>query len=187
LRLAAWSCLAASPVSGQEAGSVLGRVVAAETGQPLPNARIELVDQPGATLSADDGRFILVGVPPGDRTLRISLIGYRSLTVDGVFVRAGRGTRVDPQLVPEALELPGVTAEVDRIRLIEPEISATHEVVLGRELRELPADNVAEVVELAPGVSDGHFRGGRVGQEVYVIDGLEFKNQLEASSSTATR
>jgi hypothetical protein len=183
LRLAAWSCLAASPVSGQEAGSVLGRVVAAETGQPLPNARIELVDQPGATLSADDGRFILVGVPPGDRTLRISLIGYRSLTVDGVFVRAGRGTRVDPQLVPEALELPGVTAEVDRIRLIEPEISATHEVVLGRELRELPADNVAEVVELAPGVSDGHFRGGRVGQEVYVIDGLEFKNQLEASSS----
>ncbi len=183
LRLGIWSCLAPSSVLAQEAGSILGRVVGSETGEPLANVRIELVGPPGATLSGEDGRFILVGVPAGDRTVRISLIGYRSLTVDGVFVRAGRSVRLDPELAPEALELPGVTAEVDRIRLIEPEISATHEVVLGRELRELPADNVAEVVELAPGVSDGHFRGGRVGQEVYVIDGLEFKNQLEASSS----
>ncbi len=39
-----------------------------------------------------------------------------------------------------------------------------------------------QVVELTPGVSGGHFRGGRVGQEVYVVDGLEVKNQLEASA-----
>jgi hypothetical protein len=103
--------------------------------------------------------------------------------VEGVFIRAGRPTRLDTELLPQAVELEGITAEIDRIRLIEPEISATHEVVLGREIRALPVDNVSEVVELVPGVSDGHFRGGRIGQEVYVLDGLEFKNQLEASST----
>src|SRR5690606_4259983 len=32
------------------------------------------------------------------------------------------------------------------------------------------------------GVSNGHFRGGRVGQESYVVDGIEVRNQLEGST-----
>src|SRR5690606_10494468 len=43
-------------------------------------------------------------------------------------------------------------------------------------------DLLRQVIELTPGVSGGHFRGGRVGQEVYVVDGMELKNQLEAST-----
>lgn len=171
--------------AAQESGSILGRITAADSGDPLEGASIELVDYPGRTISAADGRFILVGVPPGDRSVRITLLGYREVVLEGVFVRAGRPTRIDPVLDPQAVEVEGVTAEAERIRLVEPEISATHEVVLGRELRELPVDAVEEVIELAPGVSEGHFRGGRIGQEVYVVDGLEVKNQLDASSSGA--
>ena len=45
----------------------------------------------------------------------------------------------------------------------------------------MPVDKVEDVLELTTGVSCGHFRGGRIGQEVYVVDGIELKNQLEAS------
>ncbi len=74
-----------------------------------------------------------------------------------------------------------MAVEVEREGLIEPDVIVSHQVVLGQEIRELPVDNVEEIVELTTGVTDGHFRGGRVGQENYRIDGLELKNQLESA------
>jgi len=55
--------------------------------------------------------------------------------------------------------------------------------VLGRTLLELPIDNTEQVIELATGVTEGHFRGGRIGQETYRIDGLEVKDQFSASGT----
>ncbi|NNK48217.1 MAG: TonB-dependent receptor plug domain-containing protein, partial [Gemmatimonadetes bacterium] len=63
-----------------------------------------------------------------------------------------------------------------------PEVSATRQIVPGQALRELPVTTVEEAVELTTGVSDGHFRGGRVGQETYLVDGMAIKNQVEAAT-----
>ncbi len=168
--------------TAQNAGSILGRVVDASTGQVLRDALFIVEGTELRTTSAADGRFILVAVPFGDRAVTVSLLGYTTTTVEGVRVRPGRPARVLVELEPEALELDEIRVEVERVRLVEPEVSATHELIQARELRELPIDEVSQAIELAPGVSDGHFRGGRIGQETYVVDGLEFKNQFEASS-----
>ena len=171
-----------APVLGQNAGSILGRVVDATTGEPRAGALLTVGGTDLRTTSADDGRFIVVAVPLGERSLTVELIGYARTTIEGIRVRAGRPVRVTVELAREALELDQVLVEVERVRLVEPEVSATHELIEARELRELPIDEVSQAIELAPGVSDGHFRGGRIGQEAYVVDGLEFKNQFEASS-----
>ncbi len=168
--------------TAQNAGSILGRVVDASTGQLLGDALFTVEGTELRTSSAPDGRFILVAVPFGDRAVTVSLLGYTTTTVEGVRVRPGRPARMLVELEPEALELDEIRVEVERVRLVEPEVSATHELIQARELRELPIDEVSQAIELAPGVSDGHFRGGRIGQETYVVDGLEFKNQFEASS-----
>ncbi|MBE0594330.1 MAG: TonB-dependent receptor, partial [Gemmatimonadales bacterium] len=51
-----------------------------------------------------------------------------------------------------------------------------------QDLRSLPLTTLQEAVEIQAGVVGGSFRGGRVGQEALVLDGLSFKNQLDASS-----
>jgi len=173
--------IGASGLSAQATGTIYGRVIDAETGQPLAGA---LVQAPpfARVLTTEQGRFVLVGVPAGERTVRVELLGYHPVELERVQVRGGRSTELRVELRSAALPVDPVRVEVDRLRLIEPEVALTHEVVIGRELRELPLDRIEEAIELSPGVSDGHFRGGRVGQESYVVDGIEVRNQFEGST-----
>lgn len=172
--------MAAAPGRAQTTGQILGRVIEAETRAPVSTAEVWIENLGLRTLTSERGNFLLTRVPVGEYSLQAQRIGFRSAAVP-VRVRGGRTTQVTIQLTPAPLELEEVAAEVERARLIEPEVVVTHEVVLGRELRELPVDEIEDAVELTTGVSDGHFRGGRVGQESYRIDGLEVRNQLEAA------
>lgn len=132
-------------------------------------------------MTAASGRFVLGSVPAGERSLRIEHIGYKPLLLTGIQVRSGRSTEVKIALETSPLEVAPLIVRAERQRLVEPEVTTSHEAVVGRELRELPVDKIEDVIELTTGVSGGHFRGGRIGQEVYVVDGVELKNQLEAS------
>lgn len=167
----------AATARAQTTGQVYGRVVEAESKGPVSGAAIEIAPLGIRTLTTDAGDFILVGVPTGVHELRIERIGFHPVIVR-VRVRASRATQLNVDLPVAPFEVEGVVAEVERIRLIEPDVTVSHEIVLGRELRQLPVDDVEEAVELAVGVTEGRFRGGRLGQEVYYLDGLELKEQV---------
>jgi len=172
----------ATPVSAQTSGSIVGRVVDAATGEGVDAATVTLVGTRTQVLTGADGRFILGSVPPGERALRVEHIGYKPVVLEGIVVRTGRSQDVRIELAVAPVAVEGVVVEAERVRLVEPDVSASHDIVIARELRALPVDLLRQVIELTPGVSGGHFRGGRVGQEVYVVDGMELKNQLEAST-----
>jgi hypothetical protein len=171
------------PAAAQTSGSIVGRVLDAQTRQPLSGVGIRVSNGPHRSVSGPDGRFVIGAVPPGERDVHAERIGYQPLVIERVSVRAGRAADIRFELTPAAIALPGVVVQAQRVRLIEPEISTTHETVVAREIRELPIDRLDQIVELTTGVSEGHFRGGRVGQEVYVVDGLSLKNQFEASTA----
>src|SRR5712691_7892881 len=66
----------AAGVAAAQQGAVVGRVTDQTTGQPLVNARITV---PGTSLLAAtnaDGRYRLANVPPGQVTVRATLLGY---------------------------------------------------------------------------------------------------------------
>ena len=174
--------LMAPPLDAQTIGSIIGRVVDAETGTGIESVSVEVVGTSLRVLTSAEGRFIIGSVPPGERTLRIEHLGYKPQVLEGILVRTGRTQEVRVALSPAPVVVAGVIVEAERVRLVEPDVSASHDIVIARELRALPVDRIEQVVELTPGVSGGHFRGGRVGQEVYVVDGIELKNQFEASS-----
>lgn len=171
-----------TPIWAQSTGQIIGRVVDSETREPIAAAEVGLAGAEARTLTSERGDFALTALPTGEVTLQVQRLGYRTATLT-VLVRAGRTNQVTVRLTPTPLEVAGVAAEVERVRLIEPEVTVSHTVTLGRDVKELPVDVVEEVVELTTGVSDGHFRGGRIGQETYLIDGLEVKNQFGGSTN----
>lgn len=161
---------------------MIGTVSDSATGSPIAGAEVSIAGRPQLhTTTAPDGRFILAAVPLGTQDLVVEMVGYRTLTLRDIRVRSGTPIELTVALVGTPFEVEEIVVQSERLRVVEPEVVASHEILLGRELRELPLDAIEEAIELAPGVSDGHFRGGRVGQETYVVDGLAIRNQLEGS------
>ncbi len=77
--------LAASAVAGAQAqaqattGTITGRVLEANTQQPIAGARVLITGTTAGTTTRDDGRFVLTAVPAGVRTLRVARIGFSPL------------------------------------------------------------------------------------------------------------
>lgn len=69
--------LQAGPIRGQ----VTGRVVDADSGQPIPGAQVFLEGTGVGTFTNAQGRFVLSGVPPGRYRLHVSLIGFSTQTI----------------------------------------------------------------------------------------------------------
>jgi hypothetical protein len=99
-------CLLPAQLTAQAlgAGVVAGRVhtrLGAEEPRAAARVRVSIV---GSTLSAvtnGEGRFIVAGVPAGDRRVRVQLLGYVTAEVP-VRVTAGDTARLDVTLEPGA-------------------------------------------------------------------------------------
>lgn len=69
--------------------SISGKLLDAQTNQPIPSATVEL-DGRHITITDEDGQFIFNRIPAGSYLLKVSSVGYKSLekqinTVDGPF------------------------------------------------------------------------------------------------------
>jgi len=138
-------------------------------------------DTVAAVRTSDGGDFVTIGLAPGDYTVMARRIGYRPAEVRGVAVRSGITTRIVVVLEPAAVDLPSISVVAEAHPLLEPDVSSTRQVVTREDFASAPIQDIAEILELRTGVSDGHFRGGRIGQETYVIDGVDVRDQLSAS------
>ncbi|HEX9106244.1 MAG TPA: carboxypeptidase-like regulatory domain-containing protein, partial [Longimicrobiales bacterium] len=141
------------PTAGlaQSTGSILGSV-SGPAGEPLRGAQVSVVSPALSAVTAADGRFVVGAVPAGERVVRVQMLGYRTLTLDRVQVRLGRATELRVRLEAAPVEMQPLEVNAERIRLIEPDVSTTHAVIAGRELRELPLDRLDQALALATGV-----------------------------------
>ena len=115
-------------------GTIEGRVTDVVTGQPLNDAEVSVVGTELSALTNTAGRYSLSGIPAGEHTVKVAVIGHRTQRKE-VTVTAGWTTTVDFELRIALLELEeivvtGVAGEVRRRRIGEADA-----VGGGRELR----------------------------------------------------
>jgi len=169
-------------VEAQTTGFVRGQVTDVLNGAPIAGAEVVVGDGPARARTDAEGRYLIRGVRPGVHELTARAVGFRSLTREGIVVSGGRIAVVDFAMRPEAIALPGVEVEAQRDQLLDPRQPQVIQHIGADELQRLPVTTLEEAVELQAGVVQGSFRGGRLGQDALVIDGLGVKNQLDPSS-----
>src|SRR5918999_3117197 len=184
LRLFAGVFLAGAPgmLRAQAEGAIAGRVYQAGTDQNLAQTQI-LVDGTVRSLTDQHGVYRVRGIRSGWHSVAARAIGYRSVVRDSVFVRAGATVTLDFPLETNPLELAPlvVTAPVDPV--LDPLATATEQKIQAADLRDLPVSSLEEALALSAGSVGESYRGGRLGEESFILDGLGLKNQLDASQA----
>ena len=102
--------------AAQQSGQIAGWVLDSSSGRPLPAARVAVQGTPIAAVAAVDGRYTLRGVPAGEHSVTVSLLGYAAKTVSGVRVAAGGTATLDLTLAPQGIAIAGITATATRER-----------------------------------------------------------------------
>ncbi len=108
------------PARGQAQGTITGRVIEQETGQPLSDVRVTVIGTSLISATAADGRYSLRGVPAGQRDLRVLRVGFVEQK-KSIVVRAGASQTVDFAMTRAIVKLQEVvttaTGEQRRVEL----------------------------------------------------------------------
>jgi hypothetical protein len=180
--LLAAALLAPPRAVAQTSGDIAGRVRDAATGRGVPLARVTLDGGPRYTFTDTAGTYRLREVRAGRHALLIELIGYRGVRHDSVVVRAGETAVVDVALQPAALQIDTLVVEAVSDPVLDPLVTADVQRVTAEEIRRLPVTTLDEAIALTAGSVGESYRGGRLGQQAFIIDGLGVKNQLDAAT-----
>ncbi|MBO8130725.1 MAG: TonB-dependent receptor [Candidatus Marinimicrobia bacterium] len=158
-------------IFAQTTGKIAGTITDAKTGDKIPGANIWLEGSTIGTASDENGNYYLINVPPGEYTLVVQVIGYKTEKITGVKVSVNRTTYIDVDLDQTSIEGETVVVEADRIA-IKKDQTSTIKNVSQDQIEKMPVENVATIVNMQAGVVAGHFRGGRSYEVSYMIDGL---------------
>lgn len=165
---------------GQSTGKISG-MVTDESGEPLPGVQIYLEGTNRGTVSEMDGFYSIVNITPGEYVIIFKYIGFADLRVGEVRVEIGRTTSIDVKMKEAVIEGEEVLIVAER-PLVEKDRTTTTSYVSSKEIEALPVQSVQDVVNLQAGVVDGHFRGGRLGEVAYVVNGVPINNSYTNSA-----
>ncbi|GMR12198.1 MAG: TonB-dependent receptor [Gemmatimonadota bacterium] len=144
--------LMASPAAAQGGGSVTGLVIDAETQQPLAGAQVVITGTNRGTLTNQQGRYLITGVPANTYEVRVVILGF-SQQSQSITVRAGQAVVVNFNLGSSAVQIDGVTVNVitgesQRAR----ELGTNNGQIL---LDELPVAAITSLADVLSGRTEG--------------------------------
>ncbi len=184
LAIALLTTLGAAPLAAQTGGAIAGRVRDAVSGRGIAGATIA-VDGGRQGAGTDTGGFFRVReVRSGWHRVLVARIGYRAVARDSVLVRSRETNILDVLLQPLALQIESLAVQATPDRVLDPMAPQDLQRITGDEMRRLPVTTVEEAVALSAGAVGESYRGGRLGQQAFVLDGLGVKNQLDASTGS---
>lgn len=158
----------------QTSGKLSGQVVDNE-GNPLIGANV-LIE--GTTLGAAtdfDGYYVIINVRSGTYKVRIGYLGFKSQVSENVRISSDKTTSLDATLEIEVIEGEEVVVVAQK-PLVEFNQTSTVSSINKEEIKSLPVQSLNDIVNLQAGVVDGHFRGGRLGEVQYQLDGVTVNN-----------
>jgi outer membrane receptor protein involved in Fe transport len=155
--------------------------VDARTGEPIASANVVILGTPYGAATSLDGEFYIMNLQPGQYTVKVSYLGYVSITQEDVIVYADFTTTLDFSLESSVIEGQEVTVKAPR-KVLRHDATATTKLTTGDEMYNMPvATYVGALANVGGAVGGGaniHIRGGRRGEVAYLIDGMEVKDPM---------
>ncbi|MEX2380155.1 MAG: carboxypeptidase regulatory-like domain-containing protein, partial [Vicingaceae bacterium] len=181
LVLALGCVISSSAQVGQ--GTIKGKVLDGESGEPVPFANVTLMDDGDQVLGTTtdfDGKYTLKPIPPGSYDIQVSYVGYQTKRVTGISVSSDRITDQDFK-VTQGVALKTVDIVEYSKPLFEKDNTTSGETKTREEIQRMAVRSATDIAKTAgngvvsrdDGSNSFNVRGSRSGNNVTFIDGIK--------------
>jgi outer membrane receptor protein involved in Fe transport len=164
-----------------QTGSISG-VIKDSSGFSLTDVNVKIKGSYIVSASGAGGRYILKNVPPGEYTLQVSAIGYKTVEYTGIKVRSNEETRLDVTLNTTSYTVGEEILVVGERPLLDIEQTESKHIMTSKDIEGKIVENIIDVVTLQPGVIKQdealYIRGGRSTDNSYLLDGVSIQDPL---------
>jgi len=157
-------------------GKIEGFITDSQTGQALVGVNVIIQGTSYGAATDDEGYYVILNVPVGEYSVKASMIGYREVTVNDVRVSIDLTTKLNFKLGTEILEASESVIVVAERPLLRRDEFTSRTTVSAEDIDLQPIDNFQDIARNQAGVVGSHFRGGRTGEVLVLIDGLPVKD-----------
>ena len=141
-------------------GKIAGKLVDGETGGPLIGANVIIQGTNMGAASDLEGNYLILGVPPGNYTLLVMMMGYARVTIKDVVVTAGQVAKINATLKSEVIEAEEVVITAKAIRNTEAillkdrqKAIAVSDAISAEAISRAGSGNAAEAMKQITGAS----------------------------------
>ena len=138
--------LGAEGLSAQGTGQVSGTVTNAQTGEPMSGAQVSIRGLQTGALTDQSGTYSIRGVPAGEHTLVVRLIGFGQRTRQ-IEVTSGQTTTADFEMREQAIEMEGIVVTGTAGGARRREIGNTITQITTEEVQDLPTQRVTDIMQ----------------------------------------
>lgn len=175
-------------------GNIEGTIIDMTTKKPIPFANIIVMGTNLGAASDEEGKYFIKNIPLNTYRLRASVIGYTPQIITDVVLQANKSVTVNFELLPQPIEINGVTVTDGYFRNDPLELTSTKNFSY-EEIRRSPGgfEDVIRALSVLPGVAQADagrndlvVRGGAPSENLYLVDGLEVPNINHFGTQGAT-
>ncbi|MCK4689208.1 MAG: carboxypeptidase-like regulatory domain-containing protein, partial [Candidatus Marinimicrobia bacterium] len=176
-------------------GKIAGVITDKQSGETLIGANVILIGTNLGAASRKNGSYYILQVPPGIYEMKVSYIGYKTVTIKDVRVNVDLTTKID--VATESQAIAGLEVLViAQQKVIQHDVTSTRKTTSREDIDRIPGlESTTDVFKLRGGtfidqipqkleiggtevqvrdesLKDIHVRGGRGGEILYMIDGM---------------
>lgn len=134
-----------------------GKVLDAETGEPLRGAAVQVLEIPKGTFTDPKGYFRIANLKPSRYSLKVSYIGYQTKIIKEI---ENQNEELNITLIPEVKATQEVTVEASKVMDNESAIltrrknsAQVSDGISIEEIKKLPDGNIGSTLKRLPGVT----------------------------------
>lgn len=163
-------------------GKIAGKVLDAETNQPLLGANILVEATTMGAASDDEGNYFIF-LTPGVYSLKVTMMGYDPYIITDLLVNVGLTTVANITLNPTVIEGKVVTVIAEE-PVIKTDVASSQTILQGEDVSAIPVSNFKQVLDKQVGIEDVDMRGLFMrGQRQYnislMVDGQETRDNVD--------
>jgi|TARA_B100001971_G_scaffold142920_1_gene132072 outer membrane receptor protein involved in Fe transport len=157
-------------------GKISGQITDESTGEPLVGVNVQVVGTSLGAATDISGYFNILGVAPGNVSVRASAIGYATYEISDIRILIDQTSRVDFSLTQEAVEGELVTVMAQR-NVVREDVATSVASMSGDEVNDLPLSSVSEAVGLQAGIEgDMVIRGGGADEALFLVNDVTLRD-----------